>query len=45
MVFGARLGHVISAWDVHVDGLVQVLGERRAKGVRQPEWFCDFLAL
>lgn len=45
MAFGARLGHASSAWEVHVDGLVQILGERRAKGLRQPGWFYDILAL
>lgn len=45
MAFGARLGGASSAWDVHVDGLVQILGDRRVRGIEQPRWFFDSLVL
>jgi hypothetical protein len=45
MAFGARLGGADPAWDVHVDGLVQILGDRRVRGIREPGWFCDVLIL
>ncbi|KUL86426.1 hypothetical protein ZTR_08086 [Talaromyces verruculosus] len=45
MAFGARLGGTGSAWDVHVDGLVQILEDRRVRGIGEPGWFCDILVL
>lgn len=45
MAFEARLGGASSAWDVHVDGLVQILKDRRARGIGEPGWFCDILVL
>lgn len=45
MAFEARLGHADSTWDVHADGLAQILRDRRARRIQEPEWFCDILAL
>uniref|UniRef100_A0A093V968 Uncharacterized protein n=1 Tax=Talaromyces marneffei PM1 TaxID=1077442 RepID=A0A093V968_TALMA len=46
MAFGARLlpSHE-QAWDVHVDGLVQLINERRLRRIREPGWFWDGLVL
>jgi hypothetical protein len=45
MAFGARLGRADETWDVHVDGLVQIINDRRLRGIKEPGWFCDILVL
>ncbi|EED13371.1 hypothetical protein TSTA_058600 [Talaromyces stipitatus ATCC 10500] len=45
MAFGARLMHSDSAWEVHADGLVQIIRERRSQGVKEPAWFYDLLIM
>jgi hypothetical protein len=45
MAFSARLTHSDETWDMHIDGLVHIIGDRRSKGIKAPEWVCDALVL
>lgn len=46
IAFGERLKHNDFAWNIHIDGLVQLVKDRRCQGVSElPFWLCDLLIL
>lgn len=46
MAFGARLMHDDLAWNIHIDGLAQMIRERHSRGEPDlPSWFCDLCVL
>ncbi|KAH8692345.1 hypothetical protein BGW36DRAFT_304164 [Talaromyces proteolyticus] len=45
MAFAERLMHSSLTWGIHIDGLVQIIQDRRAKGINMPAWFYDLLVL
>ena len=46
MAFGERLMHNDLAWNIHIDGLAQMIRERRSRGEFElPQWFRDLCVL